>query len=76
MAEKKDNDKVVHIEDQMKSDYLAYSLSVIVGRAIADYRDGLKPAQRRILYTLNNLAENKLYKSARVVGDVLGRLHP
>jgi DNA gyrase subunit A len=68
-----------NIEDEMKTSYIDYSMSVIVGRALPDVRDGLKPVHRRILYTMDEmgLAHNKPYKkSARVVGDVLGKYHP
>ncbi len=69
----------VNIEEQMKSAYIDYSMSVIVGRALPDARDGLKPVHRRILYAMNELGlqHNKAYKkSARVVGEVLGKYHP
>jgi DNA gyrase subunit A len=69
----------VYIEDEMKKSYLAYSMSVIVGRALPDVRDGLKPVHRRILYAMKelNLEHNKPYKkSARIVGEVLGKYHP
>ncbi len=69
----------VYIEDEMKSSYLSYSMSVIVGRALPDVRDGLKPVHRRILYAMKelNLEHNKPYKkSARIVGEVLGKYHP
>ncbi len=69
----------IDIEDTMKQSYLDYSMSVIVGRAIPDARDGLKPVHRRILYAMKelNLDFNKPYKkSARVVGDVIGKYHP
>ncbi len=69
----------VDIEETMKQSYLDYSMSVIVGRAIPDARDGLKPVHRRILYAMKelNLEHNKPYKkSARVVGDVIGKYHP
>jgi len=69
----------VNIEDQMKSAYIDYSMSVIVSRALPDVRDGLKPVHRRILYGMDDLglAYNKPYKkSARVVGEVLGKYHP
>ncbi len=79
----KTNDKnriiPVNIEEQMKTAYIDYSMSVIVGRALPDVRDGLKPVHRRILYAMNELglAHNKAYKkSARVVGEVLGKYHP
>ncbi|MCK4436525.1 DNA gyrase subunit A [bacterium] len=75
------NEKVtpIYIEDEMKSSYLDYAMSVIVGRALPDVRDGLKPVHRRILYAMQDLAlgSNKAYKkSARVVGEVLGKYHP
>ena len=69
----------VDIEREMKQSYLAYSMSVIVGRALPDVRDGLKPVHRRILYTLheNGLTPDKAYrKCADTVGSVLGRYHP
>ncbi|RKY03793.1 MAG: DNA gyrase subunit A [Spirochaetes bacterium] len=69
----------VNIEEEMKSSYLDYAMSVIVGRAIPDVRDGLKPVHRRILYAMKELGNdwNKPYKkSARVVGDVIGKYHP
>ena len=68
-----------NIEDEMRTSYIDYSMSVIVGRALPDVRDGLKPVHRRILYTMDEmgLAHSKPYKkSARVVGDVLGKYHP
>lgn len=68
-----------NIEDEMRTSYIDYAMSVIVGRAIPDVRDGLKPVHRRILYTMDEmgLAHNKPFrKSARVVGDVLGKYHP
>ncbi len=69
----------VNIEDEMKESYLSYSMSVIVGRALPDVRDGLKPVHRRILYGMHEVgnAWNKPYKkSARIVGDVMGKYHP
>ena len=69
----------VNIEDQMKSAYIDYSMSVIVSRALPDVRDGLKPVHRRILFGMDDLglSYNKPYKkSARVVGEVLGKYHP
>lgn len=69
----------VNIEEQMKTAYIDYSMSVIVGRALPDVRDGLKPVHRRILYAMKELGlnYNKAYKkSARVVGEVLGKYHP
>ena len=67
------------IEDEMQQSYLAYSMSVIVGRALPDARDGLKPVHRRILYAMNEMGmlHNKPFKkSARIVGEVLGKYHP
>ena len=69
----------VNIEDEMRQSYLDYAMSVIVGRALPDVRDGLKPVHRRVLFAMNELgnAWNKSYKkSARVVGDVIGKYHP
>lgn len=69
----------VNIEDEMKQSYLDYAMSVIVGRALPDVRDGLKPVHRRSLYAMNELGNvwNKPYKkSARIVGDILGKYHP
>ena len=69
----------VNIEDEMRQSYLDYAMSVIVGRALPDVRDGLKPVHRRVLFAMNELgnAWNKAYKkSARVVGDVIGKYHP
>jgi DNA gyrase subunit A len=76
-----DHDRIikVNIEEQMKTAYIDYSMSVIVGRALPDVRDGLKPVHRRILHAMNEIgmAHNKAYKkSARVVGEVLGKYHP
>ena len=75
------NEKVipVYIEEEMKDSYINYAMSVIVGRALPDVRDGLKPVHRRILYAMKelNLEHNKAYKkSARIVGEVLGKYHP
>jgi DNA gyrase subunit A len=69
----------VNIEDELKQSYLDYAMSVIVGRALPDVRDGLKPVHRRVLYAMHELGNewNKAYKkSARVVGDVIGKYHP
>lgn len=69
----------VNIEDELRSSYLDYAMSVIVGRALPDVRDGLKPVHRRVLFAMNVLGNdwNKAYKkSARVVGDVIGKYHP
>ena len=76
-----DNDRViqVNIEEQMKTAYIDYSMSVIVGRALPDVRDGFKPVHRRILYAMNELglSYNRPYKKcARIVGEVLGKYHP
>ncbi len=75
----RDRVKRVDIDDEMKTAYLDYAMSVIVGRALPDVRDGLKPVHRRILYGMNDLGlvPNKLHKkSARIVGEVLGKYHP
>jgi DNA gyrase subunit A len=67
------------IKDEMESSFLEYAYSVIYSRALPDARDGLKPVQRRILYTMNEmrlLPDRGHVKSARVVGEVMGRLHP
>jgi DNA gyrase subunit A len=69
----------VNLEDEMRKSYLDYAMSVIVGRALPDVRDGLKPVHRRVLFAMNVLGNdwNKAYKkSARVVGDVIGKYHP
>lgn len=69
----------VNLEDEMKQSYLDYAMSVIIGRALPDVRDGLKPVHRRVLFAMNELGNdfNKAYKkSARVVGDVIGKYHP
>jgi DNA gyrase subunit A len=69
----------VEIEDQMKKSYLAYAMSVIVGRALPDVRDGLKPVHRRILHAMNERAwrQDRAYvKSAKIVGEVIGNYHP
>ncbi|MEQ1867690.1 MAG: DNA gyrase subunit A, partial [Micropepsaceae bacterium] len=69
----------ISIEDEMKRSYLDYAMSVIVSRALPDARDGLKPVHRRILYSMHEAGytHNKPYrKSARVVGDVIGKYHP
>jgi len=69
----------VNLEDEMRQSYLDYAMSVIVGRALPDVRDGLKPVHRRVLYAMRELSNdwNKAYKkSARIVGDVIGKYHP
>jgi len=79
--ETQDNNRIipVNIEEQMKTAYIDYSMSVIIGRALPDVRDGLKPVHRRVLYAMNELGNNsnKPYKkSARIVGEVMGKYHP
>ncbi|HLL45020.1 MAG TPA: DNA gyrase subunit A [Segetibacter sp.] len=79
--ETSDNDRIiqVNIEEQMKTAYIDYSMSVIVGRALPDARDGFKPVHRRVLYGMNELGNysNRPYKkSARIVGEVMGKYHP
>src|SRR5256885_14932914 len=69
----------VNIEDEMRTSYLDYAMSVIIGRALPDVRDGLKPVHRRILYGMyeqGNTAGKPYKKSARIVGDVMGKFHP
>src|SRR5882762_6374264 len=69
----------VNIEDEMRKSYLDYAMSVIIGRALPDVRDGLKPVHRRILYGMyeqGNTAGKAYKKSARIVGDVMGKYHP
>ena len=73
------NNKTILIENEMRSSYLDYAMSVIVSRALPDVRDGLKPVHRRILYSMkeSGYEHNKAYrKSARIVGDVMGKYHP
>lgn len=79
--ETSDNDRIiqVNIEEQMKTAYIDYSMSVIVGRALPDARDGFKPVHRRVLYAMNELGNNSnrpYKKSARIVGEVMGKYHP
>ena len=76
-----DNDRIIkiNIEEEMKSSYIDYSMSVIVARALPDVRDGFKPVHRRILYgmmNINNVSTQPYKKCARVVGEVLGKYHP
>ena len=76
-----ENDTIdpINIEEEMKRSYIDYSMSVIIGRALPDARDGLKPVHRRVLFAMRELANthNRPYKkSARVVGDVIGKYHP
>ena len=78
-TQKTENIKLRIIEEEMKKSYLSYSMSVIVGRALPDVRDGLKPVHRRILFSMNEngMFHNKPFKkSARIVGDTLGKYHP
>lgn len=73
------NVQPINIEDEMRGAYLDYAMSVIIGRALPDVRDGLKPVHRRALYAMHDLGNtfSKAYKkSARVVGDVIGKYHP
>jgi DNA gyrase subunit A len=81
LEQTQDNDRVirVNIEEQMKTSYIDYSMSVIVGRALPDVRDGFKPVHRRVLFAMHELGNNsnKAYKkSARIVGEVMGKFHP
>ncbi|MDG1443353.1 MAG: DNA gyrase subunit A [Pseudomonadales bacterium] len=79
MSEFESDITTVNIEDELKQSYLDYAMSVIVGRALPDVRDGLKPVHRRVLFAMNDLnnAYNRPYmKSARIVGDVIGKYHP
>lgn len=74
-----DNIQTINIEESLQNSYLDYSMSVIVGRALPDVRDGLKPVHRRILYAMDKLSLShgaKFKKSARIVGDVIGQYHP
>src|SRR5258705_7449747 len=69
----------INIEDEMRRSYLDYAMSVIIGRALPDIRDGLKPVHRRVMWAMHELGNtyNKPYKkSARIVGDVIGKYHP
>nr|HPQ39235.1 DNA gyrase subunit A [bacterium] len=79
MLNNKDQKVTINIEDTMKSAFIDYAMSVIVGRALPDVRDGLKPVHRRILYGMNQMGlnYNRPYrKSAKVVGEVMGNYHP
>src|SRR5512144_400149 len=78
-TENKETILPVRIEDEMRKSYIDYAMSVIVGRALPDVRDGLKPVHRRVLfgmYELGNTYDKPYKKSARVVGDVMGKYHP
>ena len=69
----------VNIEEEMKKSYMDYAMSVIIGRAIPDFRDGLKPVHRRVLFAMSEMGNvwNKPYKkAARIVGDIIGKYHP
>ena len=81
MSQEEMRDKIIEVDlkHEMEQSYIEYAMSVIVGRALPDVRDGLKPVHRRILYSMgqNNLTPDKPYrKSATIVGDVLGKYHP
>src|SRR5688500_19175005 len=79
MTDNQDQIQPVTIESEMRQSYLDYAMSVIIGRALPDVRDGLKPVHRRVLFAMSELSNdwNKPYKkSARVVGDVIGKYHP
>jgi len=79
MAERAENRIPVTIEEELRRSYLDYAMSVIIGRALPDVRDGLKPVHRRVLYAMwdtGNTADKPYKKSARAVGTVIGRFHP
>ncbi|HIE35736.1 MAG TPA: DNA gyrase subunit A, partial [Candidatus Omnitrophica bacterium] len=79
LSRSKEKFLIKYLKEEMKDSYLSYAMSVIVGRALPDVRDGLKPVQRRILYTMHQLRlfHNQPYKkSARIVGEALGKFHP
>ena len=79
MTDQEDKIIKVNIDDEMKSSYIDYSMSVIVSRALPDVRDGLKPVHRRVLFGMNELGNNSdkpFKKSARIVGEVMGKFHP
>ena len=80
MSDQNDKDiETISIEEELKLSYLDYAMSVIVGRALPDVRDGLKPVHRRVLFAmseLNNSYNRPHVKSARVVGEVIGKYHP
>ncbi|MCH8225230.1 MAG: DNA gyrase subunit A, partial [Chloroflexi bacterium] len=74
-----ENNRPIRIEEEMRTSYLTYAMSVIVSRALPDVRDGLKPVHRRILYAMQEMgarANTPNKKSARIVGEVLGKYHP
>ena len=79
MSDSDQNIHSINIEDELRQSYLDYAMSVIVGRALPDVRDGLKPVHRRVLFAmneLNNVFNRPYMKSARIVGDVIGKYHP
>ena len=79
MTEEAKKETTISLEEEMKQSYLDYAMSVIVGRALPDVRDGLKPVHRRVLYAMRELGNeyNRPYKkSARIVGNVIGKYHP
>ena len=79
MSDIKDKVIVTELESEVKKSFIAYSMAVIINRALPDVRDGLKPVHRRILYDMNELGmtpDKPFRKSARIVGDVLGKYHP
>ena len=79
MSDSNQDIRPINIEDELRQSYLDYAMSVIVGRALPDVRDGLKPVHRRVLFAMNDLNNsfNRPYmKSARIVGDVIGKYHP
>src|SRR5688572_19494138 len=79
MPEERKNVQEVNISQEMRTSFLDYSMSVIVSRALPDVRDGMKPVHRRIIYAMNDLGmhPDKAYKkSARIVGEVIGKYHP
>jgi DNA gyrase subunit A len=79
MSESEESISTINIEDELRQSYLDYAMSVIVGRALPDVRDGLKPVHRRVLFAmqdLNNAYNRRYMKSARIVGDVIGKYHP
>src|SRR5574337_2213468 len=79
LVERRENIKELFIEEEMKDSYLSYAMSVIMSRALADGRDGLKPSQRRILVAMNDLGlgpRSKSRKCAKIAGDTTGNYHP
>ncbi len=79
MEDRRENIQAVNLTSEMKDSFIDYAMSVIVARALPDVRDGLKPVHRRILYGMNELGvtpDKPHKKSARIVGDVMGKYHP